>query len=167
MRLCLQCACARGPARALVLDSTQEGPSSGAGRARSRGAWPRTLLRGRRVGSSRGRAQLGLGRDLTPPRPPQDGALETVAALTALTSLSLRGCSGLSDAAPARLAPLVQLRHLALGGPAVSDAGLVHCIVLTGAPCADAPPAPPCSLGGPTGSVWLGRVQTGAEGVGR
>jgi len=94
-----------------------------------------------------------LGRDLTPPRPPQDGALETVAALTALTSLSLRGCSGLS--------------HLALGGPAVSDAGLVHCIVLTGAPCADALPAPPCSLGGPTGSVWLGRVQTGAEGVGR
>jgi hypothetical protein len=70
-----------------------------------------------------------------------------VAALTALTSLSLRGCSALSDAAPARLAPLAQLRHLALGGPAVSDAGLVHCIVLTGAPRADAPPAPPWSLG--------------------
>ena len=65
----------------------------------------------------------------------QDGALETVAALTALTSLSLRGCSGLSDGAPARLAPLGQLRHLALGGPAVTDATLVQCIVLAGASC--------------------------------
>ncbi len=63
----------------------------------------------------------------------QDGALETVAALTTLTSLSLRGCSALTDAAPARLAPLLQLRHLALGGPAVTDAGLVQCIVLSGA----------------------------------
>ena len=56
-----------------------------------------------------------------------------MAALTALTSLSLRGCSGLSDGAPARLAPLGQLRHLALGGPAVTDAALVQCIVLAGA----------------------------------
>ena len=63
----------------------------------------------------------------------QDGALETVAALTALTFLSLRGCSGLTDGAPARLAPLAELRHLALGGPAVTDAALVQCIVLSGA----------------------------------